>query len=412
MSIQSLPGFRDFLPQEAKKRLWLKNLIVSVFEKWGYEPMETPTLEPLSLFAGQVGEDEKLFFKFTDNGGREVALRYDQTVPTCKVVGENASQLVFPFKRYQIQSAFRAEKPQKGRYREFLQCDADIFGISSPLADAEVIALSLDIYKQIGFKQVKALINDRALLSDFPYEAIIALDKLDKIGPDGVISDMVAKGISQTDAKKFLEKTASLQPNETVKTIMNYLSSYGFDASWFEFSPTIARSFSYSTGIIWEIIIPNLKGSVLGGERFDKLVEKTTGKNIPGVGFGLGFDRTLEASETMGLIPEMLTASQVLVTIFSQELFNNSLKITRFLRQNNINCELYPESKIKLDKQLKYANDKKIPFAIIIGPDEIKTNSVTLKNLNKKSQVTIPLSDVVHLINESSQHCHCCSGCC
>ena len=179
--IQNLKGFRDFLPQEALKRQWLRKKISQTFELWGYDPMETPTLEPLELFAGQIGEDEKLFFKFKDPGGKDVALRYDQTVPTCRVVGQYAGQITLPFKRYQIQSAFRAENTQKGRYREFLQCDADIFGISSPFADAEMIALSLNIYKRIGFVRAKVLINDRALLKDFPYEAIVAIDKLKKV---------------------------------------------------------------------------------------------------------------------------------------------------------------------------------------------------------------------------------------
>src|SRR3990167_10165281 len=159
--LQTLKGFRDFLPKEAMQRQWLRNIMIKVCESWGYEPLETPTLEPLELFAGQIGEDEKLFFKFKDPGGRDVALRYDQTVPASRVVGQYAQQLPMPFKRYQIQPAFRAENPQKGRYREFLQCDADIFGVASPLADAEVIALSLDVYKRIGFPQATARINDR-----------------------------------------------------------------------------------------------------------------------------------------------------------------------------------------------------------------------------------------------------------
>ena len=175
---QLLKGFRDFLPKEAVKRQWLKEKIRATCESWGFEPLETPTLEPLELFEGQVGEDEKLFFKFEDQGGRQVALRYDQTVPTCRVVGQNYQQLTMPFKRYQIQPAFRAEKPQKGRYREFLQCDADIFGDESPFADAEVIALSLDIYRRLGFKQAKVLINNRELVKDIPYPAIAAIDKL------------------------------------------------------------------------------------------------------------------------------------------------------------------------------------------------------------------------------------------
>lgn len=398
MTTQTLKGFRDFLPKDALKRAWLKNKIISVFEKWGYDPMETPTLEPLELFAGQIGEDEKLFFKFTDNGGREVALRYDQTVPTCRVVGQNSNELPTPFKRYQIQPAFRAENTQKGRYREFIQCDADIFGTTSPLADAEVIALSLDIYKTIGFKNVKVLVNDRSLLKDLPYQAIVALDKLKKIGVDGVIADMVSKGIDQDKAKEYLSISQNLKPNETLNAIFEYLRSFGFDDNWFLFEPTLARSFSYSTGPIWEVIIPDLdSGSVLGGERFDNLVEKISGKLIPGTGFGLGFDRTLEAATQLGLVPDFTTNTQVLVTIFSPTLQTESIKLVNQLRDNKLNVELFPDNQAKLNKQLKYANDKGIPFVIIIGEDELTKNILTLKNMASGEQETYSSTDLVNL---------------
>src|SRR3989338_3708269 len=297
MTTQPLKGFRDFLPREALKRQWLKSKIVEVFEAWGYDPIETPTLEPLSIFEGQIGDDEKLFYKFKDAGNRDVALRYDQSVPTARYVAFNKDKLGLPFRRYQIQPVFRAEKPQKGRYRVFVQCDADIFGVSSPIADAEVIALSLDIYRKIGFPKAKVLINDRQLLKDLPYDVIVAIDKLKKIGKDGVIEDMKAKGISVEDAQKYLNIVLNLKPNETIVIILNYLKEQGFDPTWYEFDPTIARSFSYSSGPICEIEIPGIKGSVLGGERFDNLIEKISGFKIPATGFGLGFDRTLEAAE-------------------------------------------------------------------------------------------------------------------
>ena len=394
--IQNLKGFRDFLPQEALKRQWLRDKISQTFELWGYDPMETPTLEPLELFAGQIGEDEKLFFKFKDPGGKDVALRYDQTVPTCRVVGQYAGQITLPFKRYQIQSAFRAENTQKGRYREFLQCDADIFGISSPFADAEMIALSLDIYKRIGFVRAKVLINDRALLKDFPYEAIVAIDKLKKIGVEGVIKTMEGKGIPLDEAKSYLKTITELTPNETIQVIMNYLENAGFPRDWYEFDPTIARSFSYSTGAIWEVKIPDYPGtSVLGGERFDKLIEKISGENIPGTGFGLGFDRTLEAAEALNLIPKQSTNTQILVTIFSEQLQPQSLKIATQLREGGINTELFPEQTAKLDKQLKYADRKGIPYVIIVGDNEIKQNKVLLKNMQTKSQELLTIIEVI-----------------
>ena len=396
MKIQPLNGFRDFLPAEALTRQWLINKIRQTFETWGFDPLETPTLEPLELFAGQIGEDEKLFFKFKDSGGRDVALRYDQTVPTCRVVGQYAQQLPLPFKRYQIQTAFRAENPQKGRYREFLQCDADIFGVAGPLADAEVIALSLDIYRQIGFKNVRVLVNDRALLDKLPYEAIVSIDKLKRLGADGVIAEMTKKGIELPKAKEYLDYVKKLQPNGTIQIIFEYLKNMGYPKDWYVFDPTIARSFSYSTGPIWEVEIPDFRNqSVLGGERFDKLIEKISGVSIPGTGFAVGFDRTLEAAQEMNLIPQLKTKSQILVTVFQPETLENSLKITGKLRAAGINTELYPDQYCRLDKQLKYADRKGIPFVIIAGPEEVKKNMVKLKNLATKEQEEMTIEEVI-----------------
>jgi histidyl-tRNA synthetase len=393
---QTLKGFRDFLPEEARKRAWLKAKMVEVFEKWGYQPLETPTLEPLELFQGQIGEDEKLFYKFKDQGDRDVALRYDQTVPTCRVIGQYFNQIVFPFRRYQIQSAFRAEKPQSGRFREFTQSDLDIFGVASPLADAEIIAATLDLYKTLGFKRAVALINSRDLLSGIPYPAIAAIDKLQKIGPEGVVSEMVAKGISKAKAQEYLNTVRALKPNEDLKQIFNYLKESGFPEDWYKFEPTLARSFSYSQGPIWEITIPEYAtGSVGGGERYDKLVETISGQKVPATGIGIGFDRTLEALEACQLLPKFESISKVLVTVFSPKLMLQSIKVVNLLKQNNINAEIYPDPNIKLDKQLKYANRRLIPYVIIIGPDELKTETVVLKNMVAAYQEKLPLKSLV-----------------
>jgi histidyl-tRNA synthetase len=396
---QTLKGFRDFLPAEAMKRQWLKNKIIEAFELWGYEPLETPTLEPLEIFEGQIGEGEKLFYKFKDFGGRNVALRYDQSVPSCRVIANYYSKLIFPFKRYQIQSAFRADKPQKGRYREFLQCDADIFGVSSPVADAETIALCLDIYQRLGFKQARVLISDRALLSDLPYEAIVAVDKIQKIGPDRVLQEMTKSGIALADARNYLQKAKSVQPNETIRTILSYLESYGFEKEQFQFEPSIARSFSYSTGPIWEVVIPNYTtGSVLGGERYDNVIRNISGINVAATGFAIGFDRTLEAAEECGLVPNFQTLSSVLVTIFSPDLLSKSLAVARQLRNCGTKTDIYPDPLVRLDKQLKYANQKGIPFVVIIGPDEAENKTATLKNMKTKEQKTVPVDDLCGLM--------------
>lgn len=402
-NIQTLKGFRDFLPEEMLERQWLLKKITSVFEAWGYDPLETPTLEALELFTGQIGEEEKLFFKFFDQGNRQVALRYDQTVPVCRVMAQYSQQLPMPFRRYQIQPAFRAEKPQKGRYREFLQCDADIFGETSPLADAEVIGLGLEIYKQLGFKQVIVLINDRVLLKNIPYKAVVAIDKLEKIGRQGVLKDMVKKGISLKKAKEYLNFVAKLKPNERIKTIFNYLKNLGFADSWYKFDPTIARSFAYSDGPIWEIKIPGFNsGSVLGGERFDGLTKAISGTNIPGTGFGLGFDRTLEAAKQFGLVPKTKTKTQVLITQMDKKYLKSSLATAQTLRAKNIKAEVYPTIK-KITKQLKYADKKGIPWAIILGENEINQNKITLKNMITGKQNLLNLNEIIKVIKNTKK---------
>lgn len=393
MTIQPLKGFRDFLPPQAAARIWLKNKIIPILESWGYEPLETPTLEPAELFSGEIGEDEKLFYKFIDLGGREVMLRYDQTLPTCRVVSQNINQLTFPWRRYQIQSNFRAEKPQAGRFREFTQIDFDIFGIESPTADAEIIALTLEVYRQLGFKEVKALINSRSLMKDIPYSAVVAIDKLEKIGSDGVISDMQSKNIPADQARKYLDYVKNLRPNAEIDTIFNYLKSLGYPDSIYTFQPTLARSFSYSQGPIWEIVIPGYpSGSVAGGERYDGIFNKLIGKPFPGTGIALGFDRTLEACQQFSLVPKYISPAKILVTVFSPDLITQSLNLSINLRSAGINTEMYPDPNIKLYKQLKYASKKGIPFVAILGPEEVAKNAVTLKNMQTGEQKTVSIN--------------------
>lgn len=393
---RTLKGFRDFLSKEAMQRQWLKNKLIEVCELWGYEPLETPTLEPLGLFEGQIGEDEKLFYKFKDQGNRDVALRYDQTIPTCRVIGQYIGQLALPYRRYQIQPVFRAEKPQKGRYREFTQFDIDIFGIASSLADAEVIAVTLDMYRRLGFKTVTALINNRDLMKNIPYTAIASIDKLKKIGPEGIISEMVAKGIDKTKAMEYLTFVQNIQPDDAIKTIFSYLSDAGFSAEWYKFEPTLARSFSYSQGPIWEIVIPEYPaGSVGGGERYDGLIERISGQKVPGTGIGIGFDRTLEAAIACNLVPQFTSIAKVLVSVFSKDLWSNVIILSSILRKNNISVELYPDPSIKLEKQFKYANKKNIPFVVIQGPDEVKNGAIKLKNMQTGEQTVLTTEELI-----------------
>jgi histidyl-tRNA synthetase len=392
---QILKGFRDFFPEDVSKRQYAINIIRETFERYGFEPIETPAIEYLETFTGNIGEDEKLFYKFEDSGGRKVALRYDQTVPTCRFIAQYPDKITLPFKRYQIQTVWRTEKPQKGRYREFLQCDADIFGVENREADGETIALTIDIFKNLGFKKPIAIINDRALYKDIPYKVIVAVDKLEKIGKVGVIAELIKKGYSSEEAKKLLDKVVSSQPNKNLKTIFKFLDNYGMKDNY-QFKPTLARSFSYSTGTIWEIIVPEFEsGSLAGCERYDSLISRFGNRDVPAVGFAIGFDRTVLAMEELGLFPESKTNSKILITIFNKNLLAKSQAIAQILRKKNINTELYPDSNIKLDKQLKYANKKSIPYVIIIGPEEVKNNVVKLKDMKTGNQETITIDEVL-----------------
>jgi len=395
---QTLKGFRDFLPEEALKRQYVIDIIRRVFELYGYEPIETPAIEYLEVFTGNIGEDEKLFYKFEDAGGRKVALRYDQTVPTCRFIAQYQDKITLPFKRYQIQTVWRAEKPQAGRYREFLQCDADIFGVEDRLADAETIALTIDIFKALGFKKPIAQINDRDLYKDIPYKAIVSIDKLEKIGKDGVVNELIKKGYKKEEAIKLLEKATLVKPNENLKTVFSYLDQYGMKENY-QFKPGLARSFSYSNGTIWEIVVKEFKsGSLAGCERFDSLVSRFSNKSVPGVGFAIGFDRTVLAMDELGLFPKLKTKTKVLITIFDKNLVKESLKTTQLLRENKINTDLYPDPNDRLDKQLKYADKKGIPYVIIIGPEEVKKKVVKLKNMKTGEQKELTIEQIVKLL--------------
>ena len=393
-----LKGFRDFLPDQTRKRQYAIDLIKRTFELYGFEPLETPAIEYLDIFTGAIGEGEKLFYKFTDSGGRKVALRYDQTVPTCRVIAQYPDKIKLPFKRYQIQTVWRSEKPQKGRYREFLQCDADIFGVDDRTADAETIALTIHIFKNLGFKKPIAVINDRDLYQGIPYRSIIAIDKLEKIGWTKVLLELQKEGMDEKSAKNLLEKIKNNKPNENLKFIFNFLDNYGMKENY-RYQPTLARSFSYSNGTIWEIIDENFAGGSLAGcERFDSVVSRFSKRRVPGVGFAVGFDRTILAMEELGLFPQINTSAKVLITVFNKNLLPFSQNTAKKLRDQKINSDLYPDPNVKLDKQLKYADNNKIPYCIIIGPDEAKNNTVTLRNMSSKEQKQLPIEKLVNIL--------------
>ena len=398
---QTLKGFRDFLPNEARKRQYVINILKEVFESYGFEPLETPALEYEEILLGKYGEEgDKLMYRFVDNGGRKVALRYDQTVPLARVVAQYQNELPMPFKRYQIQNVWRAENPQKGRFREFLQCDADIVGSISPLADAEVIALAVKGLERLGFKNYKILINDRSIFDDIPKSVISSIDKLKKIGKDKVLEELTQKGILQEQALSALLAIESKEPTERVKKILSLLAKLGVEPVKGEFSSTLARGLDYYTGMIFEIEVDGYTGgSVAGGGRYDNLIGMFIGKNIPATGFAFGFDRLIEAMEQLNLFPEDLVSTKVLITIFSPELKEKSFEVASVVRAKGINTEMFLDENVSLEKQLKYADQKGIPCVLIIGPDEALKNLVTLRNMKTGEQKTIPQTQIITELN-------------
>ncbi len=402
MNIQTLKGFRDFLGAEARKRQYVMNTLKRVFESYGFEPLETPALEYEEILTGKYGEEgDKLMYRFEDNGKRRVALRYDQTVPTARFVAQYQNELPMPFKRYQMQPVWRAENTQKGRYREFLQCDADIVGPDSTLADAEILQTIIAAYKALGFSNFSVLINDRSNFEGLSTDAVIAIDKLKKIGEDGVCQEMVDKGIasSKEDAYNVLRSITEKKPTQRLQEITELLQKEGITHP--VYSPTLARGLDYYTGLIFEIETEEYPvGSLAGGGRYNNLIGMFAGKQLPAVGFAVGFDRTIEAMEALQLFPaEVMQASaKVLVTVFSKELERKSVELSSRLRSNNISTELWLDSDSKMEKQLKYADAKGISFVAILGPEEVAQDLVTIKNLKARTQQQLPLEKVIEML--------------
>lgn len=359
---RTLKGFRDFLPNEARKRAYVIEKLKSVFESYGFEPLETPALEYAEILTGKYGEEgDKLMYKFKDNGDRDVALRYDQTVPLARVIAEYGDKLPMPFKRYQIQNVWRAENTQKGRFREFLQCDIDTVGTNSANADTEIISCLNDSLKTLGFENFKILINDRALFKDYTGKAIIIIDKLKKIGEEGVKKELTDAGLDGS----LLNQIQTSQPTERLSELLK--------DSKLVFEPTLARGLDYYTGLIIEVEIEGYSGgSVAGGGRYDELVGMFANKQIPAVGAAFGFDRLIEAMDELGLFPGELCTSKVLV-LSLPELEEKALEIATKLRTEEINTEVYLDSNAEKGKQFSYAEKKGIPYSVIPNNDDTFT---------------------------------------
>lgn len=386
---KTLKGFRDFLPTDARKRNYVLNTLKKVFESYGFEPLETPVLEYEEILAGKYGDEgDKLMYRFEDNGDRKVAMRYDQTVPLARVVAQYANELPLPFKRYQIQNVWRADNTQKGRYREFLQVDIDTVGSSSPLADAEILTLVYDAFKKLGIN-IKIRINDRSIFEGINPKYLPTIDKLNKIGKEGVLKELEEKGLEKIDAKEIFKKVTSMEPPQNVVEVMSKFQKMGYPLDSLKYDSLLVRGLDYYTGLIFEVVCDDYPaGSLGGGGRYDNLIGMFTGNNIPAVGFSFGFDRVIEAMIELNLFPADLGGAKVLVTNTA----GRSANVANDLRSENINVELYVDEK-DLDKQLRYADKKGIPYVLIVSDKKLE-----LKNMKTGVKEEVKLEQLPNVL--------------
>ena len=425
-------GTRDFLPEQMIKRNYVIDIIKNIFEKFGFDPLETPAMELWETLSGKYGEEgDRLTYRFIDRGKREVGLRYDLTVPLSRVIALYP-EISKPFKRYQIQPVWRADKPQKGRFREFYQCDIDIVGSTSMLADAEIISALYHVLRDLKFKKFTIRINSRKILSgiteisgaSLEKEAEVArsIDKFDKIGLKGVREELISRGIESRGADKILQVlgiegsnkdrlrklTDLLKTSKTglagikeIEDLLNYLKMLEVPEQQILFDLYLARGLDYYTGPIYETVVDEPRiGSITGGGRYDNLIGLFSGQNQPATGSSIGLERIITVMDELKMFPEDLkTSVEVLITVFDASCLPYSIKIANLLRQENINCDLY-SGESKLRGQFGLANDRNIPIAVVAGPDEIKINNVNIKNMRTGKQVNVPLENMVNEIRQ------------
>jgi histidyl-tRNA synthetase len=428
---QVLSGMRDFLPQKMLLRQHVMGVLRRVFEAHGFEPLDTPAIEYLETLTGKLGEDEKLIYRFQDQGERWVGLRYDLTIPLARVVAMRQNDLVLPFKRYHMAPVWRADRPQKGRYREFWQCDVDTVGSRHMLADAEMLQIVGEALDALGFRDFVTELNHRVILSSLARYAGVpeeqagsihrAIDKLLKIGPEGVREEMLRFGIAAEAADAVLrlvafeggnEETLAFlrgQLNESpderqavddLAALLEALGLSGVPAGRVKLTLHLARGLDYYTGAVHETVVREPKiGSIAGGGRYDGLVGVFSGRGIPATGVSLGLERLIDVIEELNLLAVDTTVTQVLVTVFppsESAQIGDSLRAANALRAAGLRSEVYldPRPNRRLGDQLTYANRRQIPMAAIIGSDEAAQGVVRLKRLSDGEERTASLAEV------------------
>ncbi len=450
---QPARGMRDFLPEDVRKREYVIGVIKDVYERYGFEPLETPAAENIETLMGKYGEEgNQLIFKILKRGVHEstgeadLALRYDLTVPLARVVAEYRDKLPKFFKRYQIQPVWRADRPARGRYREFYQCDVDVLGSRSMTVEAEICTAASEVLTKLGFTDFCVRLNHRKALTgilgvagvalDKHDAALIALDKLDKIGSEGVKKEFAARGIDEVVGNRLLaffadltsleeaaEIAAADHPREAVnkavlgrivefvrdnelgaqgvaelQSIMDFAKAMGISER-LKIDPTLARGLSYYTGAIMEINVKDLAGSLGGGGRYDNLVGMFLGQDIPACGFSLGLERILVVMSERQMFPERVGTSpaDVMVAIWNEETIADSLKLAQDLRGAGLRVDLYPEAD-KLGKQFKYASSLGVPFVAVLGDEERAQGQVGVKNLQTGEQRAVTYAEAAEFI--------------
>ncbi|MBL1280299.1 MAG: histidine--tRNA ligase [Fluviicola sp.] len=451
----SIPkGTRDFLPAEVAKRNYIYDTIRQSFETYGFSPIETPSFELSSTLLGKYGEEgDRLIFKILNSGDKvkkadlealksgnlakfsnslsEKALRYDLTVPFARFVVQHQNDLSFPFKRYQIQPVWRADRPQHGRYQEFYQCDVDVVGSNSLLYEVDFVLLIDEVLSNLRIPDFTVMINNRKILSGIAeisgeseniITITVAIDKLDKIGIDGVVKELSEKGISEDALEKIKPlfsitgDTASrisqmkdylkdseigLEGIAELEYVLNKVNELGLKNAKVEFDVTLARGLNYYTGAIFEVKANGVKmGSICGGGRYDDLTSVFGMNDMSGVGISFGADRIYDVITELDLFPETVDNSLDLLFInFGETEQDYCLKLVKEIRANGISCEIYPSS-VKMKKQMKYANDRGVKNIALVGQNEINENLIQLKNMNSGDQSPMTLSQIIELLKK------------
>ena len=447
---------RDFLPADVRRREYVIGVIKEVYERYGFEPLETPAVENIETLMGKYGEEgNQLIFKILKRGEHEktgqadLALRYDLTVPLARVVAQYQNELPKFFKRYQIQPVWRADRPARGRFREFYQCDVDILGSRSMVVEAEICGAASEVLTKLGFDDFAIRINHRHALTgvlqaagvapDKHDAALVALDKLDKIGRTGVEKEFSERNIDAAAGASLLdffgaltsldhaaEVAAGEDPGQKRKALNsailgrlvefvgdNALGARGLDelrlimefadaegvGARIEIDPSLARGLSYYTGAIMEINVKDLPGSLGGGGRYDNLVGMFLGTDVPACGFSLGLERIIVVMSERNMFPEGLasSAADVMVSVWNETSFRESVALAHWLRGEGLRVDLYPEAD-KIGKQFKYASARGIPFVVVLGDDELARGEVALKDLRSGEQRTLKREDVTQAI--------------